>query len=55
MDIELHWNILVFSWYKRAKLVDFPWKTFYIKAYEGKPQNHPNPHLGENLLHPRSC
>eukprot|EP00096_Caligus_rogercresseyi_P000065 TRINITY_DN1016_c0_g1_i4.p2 TRINITY_DN1016_c0_g1~~TRINITY_DN1016_c0_g1_i4.p2 ORF type:complete len:194 (-),score=7.73 TRINITY_DN1016_c0_g1_i4:711-1292(-) len=24
MDIELHWNILVFSWYKRAKLVDFP-------------------------------
>eukprot|EP00096_Caligus_rogercresseyi_P000066 TRINITY_DN1016_c0_g1_i5.p1 TRINITY_DN1016_c0_g1~~TRINITY_DN1016_c0_g1_i5.p1 ORF type:complete len:436 (-),score=9.19 TRINITY_DN1016_c0_g1_i5:47-1354(-) len=41
MDIELHWNILVFSWYKRAKLVDFPWKIFYIKACEGKPQNHP--------------
>ncbi|QQP52490.1 Uncharacterized protein FKW44_004660 [Caligus rogercresseyi] len=41
VDIELHWRVLLFSWYKRAKLVDFPWKKMYLKSCGGNLLNPP--------------
>uniref|UniRef100_A0A0K2VDD1 Uncharacterized protein n=1 Tax=Lepeophtheirus salmonis TaxID=72036 RepID=A0A0K2VDD1_LEPSM len=41
MDIVLQWEILIFSWYKRAYLVDYPWKTIYMEESRGTCTNAP--------------
>uniref|UniRef100_A0A0K2TWX4 Uncharacterized protein n=1 Tax=Lepeophtheirus salmonis TaxID=72036 RepID=A0A0K2TWX4_LEPSM len=41
MDLELQWEILIFSWYKRAHLVDYLCKTLYMEACRGTITNTP--------------
>ncbi|QQP36147.1 Uncharacterized protein FKW44_021152, partial [Caligus rogercresseyi] len=33
INIEVHWALMTFSWYKRAHLVDFPWSKHYWASH----------------------